>query len=306
MTCATSRLVQDHGRIPRKENAIVSSHWCGPDRMRAIHTIRFSTPIHEYQVEHPHWRDRILLFDDGTFIRKSSGCVGSYEANQGHFILRWLDWGAEFFELGEDGTLHHSKVPHLEPKSAEKSLCHPSSARLHLGCGPNQLAGWFNLDLPEIDIRQPLPFADETVEAFFLEHVIEHVSPPEAYRFMMEARRCLRPGGVLRLTFPDVIRIAEQATPEYVTFLRNAGWADQEGGAAVRSIVLNHGHLGVWSEATMRTVLESLGFSVSAHLPGESNHLHLKNLEHHGSQIGEAFNAIESCCLEAMKLMPKN
>ncbi len=115
VTRATNRLVYDHSRFPRVENAVVSSHGCGSDRMRAIHTIRFSTPVGEIPVCHPQWKDQIQLFEDGTFIRKSTDCAGIYQENDGSFLLRWFDWGAESFELADDGTLYPTKMPQQEP-----------------------------------------------------------------------------------------------------------------------------------------------------------------------------------------------
>lgn len=91
---------------------------------------------------------------------------------------------------------------------------------IQMGCGANILPGWINLDLPQYDITRPLPWEDECVDAYFLEHVIEHVLPAEAYGFFMEAWRTLKPGGVLRLAFPDLLRIAKQSTPEYISFLQ--------------------------------------------------------------------------------------
>lgn len=172
---------------------------------------------------------------------------------------------------------------------------------LHLGCGRIRLSGWQNLDLPEIDIRRALPWESESADAIFLEHVIEHVTPPEAFRFMKEAHRVLKPGGVLRLAFPDVVRIARGATESYREWLKQAGWGDGSASSAVESIILNHRHLGVWSEETMRVALKAAGFEVRIESVGESSVPHLRNLEQHGTQIGHENNAIETCCLEAVK-----
>ncbi|RYD67789.1 MAG: glycosyltransferase family 2 protein, partial [Verrucomicrobiaceae bacterium] len=114
VTCATNRLVYNHSRFPRVENAVVSSHRCSPDRMRAIHTIRFSIPVGEIPVCHPQWEDRIQLFEGGTFIRKSTDCAGIYQKSDGSFLLRWFDWGVESFGLADDGTLYLTKMPQQE------------------------------------------------------------------------------------------------------------------------------------------------------------------------------------------------
>ncbi|MFE7588510.1 class I SAM-dependent methyltransferase [Kitasatospora sp. NPDC057512] len=61
---------------------------------------------------------------------------------------------------------------------------------------------WFT----QLDISEPLPFADASVDWVYAEHLIEHVTMPVAVGWLREARRVLRPGGVLRLTTPDLAR----------------------------------------------------------------------------------------------------
>jgi predicted SAM-dependent methyltransferase len=60
----------------------------------------------------------------------------------------------------------------------------------------------------ELDIAQPLPFAAGSVDWVYAEHLIEHVPPPVAVGWLSEVRRVLAPGGVLRLTTPDLARYA--------------------------------------------------------------------------------------------------
>lgn len=180
------------------------------------------------------------------------------------------------------------------------AAAHPG-LRLHLGCQHNRIDGWENLDFPEIDIRKPLPWPAGAMGLMFLEHVIEHVPPPDAYRFIEEAWRVLVPGGVLRLAFPDVTRIARMAGDEYLEFVKKHGYGDGSRGSAIKAIVTRHGHLGVWSAETMRVVLEAVGFQVEVREPGESRFPELRDIEQHGHQIGECFNRIETVCLDAIK-----
>lgn len=55
-----------------------------------------------------------------------------------------------------------------------------------------------------LDIGAPLPFADGAVDWVYAEHLIEHVTLPVAIGWLAEVRRVLAPGGLLRLTMPDL------------------------------------------------------------------------------------------------------
>jgi predicted SAM-dependent methyltransferase len=56
----------------------------------------------------------------------------------------------------------------------------------------------------EMDISRTLPVADDTIDWAFAEHLIEHVSMSVGIAWLTEVRRVLRPGGLLRLTTPDL------------------------------------------------------------------------------------------------------
>src|SRR5438046_4862528 len=81
--------------------------------------------------------------------------------------------------------------------------------KLHIGCGPQILRGWINVDNAEYpgvdrihDVTQGLPFED--VSHIFAEHFIEHLPYPDALALMRECRRVLRDDGVLRLSTPNL------------------------------------------------------------------------------------------------------
>lgn len=86
---------------------------------------------------------------------------------------------------------------------------------LNLGCGRHFHRSWVNVDLvsssPEVishDLRQPLPFENESFDVVYHSHVIEHLPRPLAPRFLLECYRVLRPRGVLRVAAPDLETIA--------------------------------------------------------------------------------------------------
>ena len=61
----------------------------------------------------------------------------------------------------------------------------------------------------ELDIAKPLPFGAGCVDWVYAEHLIEHVQPLVAIGWLSEVRRILAPGGLLRLTTPDLAKYAE-------------------------------------------------------------------------------------------------
>lgn len=87
---------------------------------------------------------------------------------------------------------------------------------LNLGCGRRYHPAWTNLDLeaaaPEVlahDLTQGLPFGDNTFDAVYHSHVLEHFSPEQGQALIAECVRVLRPGGVLRIVVPDLEQIAQ-------------------------------------------------------------------------------------------------
>jgi len=54
------------------------------------------------------------------------------------------------------------------------------------------------------DVRKSLPFADKTFEATYALHIIEHLTPAEAASLVNELYRVLKPGGIVRISTPDL------------------------------------------------------------------------------------------------------
>jgi len=54
------------------------------------------------------------------------------------------------------------------------------------------------------DATRHIPWPDASVEAIYSSHMIEHLDRHDADLFLREARRVLRPGGVIRLSTPGL------------------------------------------------------------------------------------------------------
>lgn len=96
---------------------------------------------------------------------------------------------------------------------------------VNLACGSVFHPAWRNFDVmpvaPEVkrlDLRRPLPFADESVDVCYASHVLEHLRPTAARVFLAECYRVIRKEGVIRLVVPDLEAIVQ----EYVRLLERA------------------------------------------------------------------------------------
>ncbi len=81
--------------------------------------------------------------------------------------------------------------------------------RLHVGCGTKIKKGWVNIDLSSradivLDLREPLPFLQNSCAIVYSEHFLEHIDYPEPTQsFLKECYRVLEPGGLFSVGVPD-------------------------------------------------------------------------------------------------------
>jgi predicted SAM-dependent methyltransferase len=117
----------------------------------------------------------------------------------------------------------------LRTDSAPRSRLVPY---LNVGCGERGHPDWINLDLhprrPHTlrhdAAAAPLPFAPGSFAAVYLSHVLEHVPAERASFVLVECRRVLRPGGILRIVVPDL----EQIASLYAQTIERAWHGDDE------------------------------------------------------------------------------
>jgi predicted SAM-dependent methyltransferase len=172
------------------------------------------------------------------------------------------------------------------------------ASQVHLGCGPNILRGWANLDMGgpsgvvRFDCSRPLPFASGSVDVVFSEHFIEHVRRDQAVSVIRECFRILRPGGVLRLSTPDLAALVSEYLAGRTDEWLDMGWAPRRPCDLMNEGMRLWGHQYVWDEDALTAVLVEERFStvvrVSWH---ESDHADLRGLESrpfHGDLILEA------------------
>ncbi|MBE2240723.1 MAG: methyltransferase domain-containing protein [Caldilineaceae bacterium] len=103
----------------------------------------------------------------------------------------------------------------------------------NIGCGTTFHPDWINLDLysssPNVrayDVTRGMPFPDNSLDAVYLSHMLEHLEKTTARAVLSESFRVLCSGGVVRVVVPDL----EGIVRAYLAALERAidGNADDE------------------------------------------------------------------------------
>ena len=137
--------------------------------------------------------------------------------------------------------------------------------KLHLGCGNIVLDGWLNLDLDSSvadvihDLTKPLPFADGSVRYIFAEHMIEHVEYAEAECLLRECRRVLAPGGIVRMTTPDLAWLAMTYLSTITTQWGDL-WQPRSPCALLNEGMRSWGHRYLYDRSDLRSLFARCGF----------------------------------------------
>jgi predicted SAM-dependent methyltransferase len=170
--------------------------------------------------------------------------------------------------------------------------------RLHLACGTNVLPGWANVDLDgpqgviKLDLTQDLPIADGRIEFVFCEHFIEHVPLATAQKLLREVWRCLRPGGVLRLSTPDLDMLVEHYQTRRLDTWRDVGWLPDTACRLLNEGMHAWGHEFVYDQTELERAFREAGFRSYERVRWRSSgHVELAGLEcrpDHGELIYEA------------------
>lgn len=165
--------------------------------------------------------------------------------------------------------------------------------RLEIG-GHHQREGWIVTNVNAftrlyLDATKRWPLEDNTVEYLFSDNVIEHLSLDEGRAMLSEARRCIRPGGVIRIVTPDLRAHIDMyldgdsaLRTEASTHYRTLGLTVEHPVDLVRIPIAAFGHHRgyLYDFETLVKELESAGFRSPARLePGISSHAPLSGLD---------------------------
>ena len=175
--------------------------------------------------------------------------------------------------------------------------------RINVGCGSSPTDGWRNYDnslsirlarvplLTEIlrmfrllsraqfeyakfarknevfhaDVTRRIPLGDGSCDAVYTSHMFHHLNERERRGFLSEALRVLAPGGIIRISVPDLDRWFEAygKTGDSDAFLSGIGAFSHSDSWSARLRVLFLGFRGrqwMYNGKTLATVLEKCGF----------------------------------------------
>ena len=80
------------------------------------------------------------------------------------------------------------------------------------------------------DITKRLPFTDNSVDAVYHSHVLEHFDRNKAHEFLKEQLRVLRSGGIVRVVVPDFERSCRNYLDHILLCERNPAAIDEHDG----------------------------------------------------------------------------
>ncbi len=143
---------------------------------------------------------------------------------------------------------------------------------IDLGAGDNYTDGWTHVDFyririkfwktnkkmrkPEVetDFRYPFNCADNVADGIYTCHTLEHLYPNQAYLFLSEIFRILKPGCWLRIIVPDMRKIVEyyNGNNDLFDFKYRI--------EAISHSTQNYGHHSAWDEELLTSVLKLHGF----------------------------------------------
>jgi predicted SAM-dependent methyltransferase len=123
------------------------------------------------------------------------------------------------------------------------------------------------------DVTQPLPVEDGAFDWAYSEHLIEHISQAQAVAWLKDVRRVVKPGGLLRLTTPDLERYAAAYAQRDEPFFAEHSRRLREFGLPAmptrRAFMLNQifqfwGHRWIYDFDELVHVLVQAGFAADA------------------------------------------
>ncbi len=139
------------------------------------------------------------------------------------------------------------------------------------------------LGLPGVtawDLRRGLPTSLLNLDYAYSEHFIEHITKKDAARLLADVHRALRPGGVLRLSTPDLEELVNVYLNGPLDEWEDVSWVSASRRALLNEGMRSWGHLYLYDFEELASLLAEVGFdSIERVNWRESTHQELTALE---------------------------
>lgn len=172
---------------------------------------------------------------------------------------------------------------------------------LRVGEGP-EIEDSLQLSLAEVEQAAELPCEDDVFERVVSEELVHRLEPPQLTRVLTQFRKALLPGGVIRLSTPNlafVMKVAAGEEPDFTAwygrqFLSRAREGKGDAAAVANHLQRSWGHRYSYDLGALEECLEAAGFAeVRAAAVGE---------EESSGRMPEGFYAKERLVVEATAL----
>ncbi len=194
--------------------------------------------------------------------------------------------------------------------------------KIGIGAGGSRREGWLSTDYDPpardivfLDATKPFPLADNSVDYYVAEHMIEHIPLTDGLYMLRECLRTLKPGGKIRLATPDIRRYqcflngrAQGEAGRYIRWSNETFGGDLEksladsGIVTFNRVVREWGHQFLYDPATLTEILQRAGFTaITPREVGESDDTHLQNIELRAGGEFDFANTYETMIFEASK-----
>ncbi len=160
--------------------------------------------------------------------------------------------------------------------------------KLNIGCGSVKIPNWINIDIEPgadlvMDVRNGLPFKDNSAEFIYNEHFIEHLEYGDGKKTINEFYRVLKKGGILRIATPDLDYIIQK----YLEHWKDQDWLSwpehqfiKTKGQMINISFRWWGHQYLYNEEDLKKLLINAGFENTIRCKhAESSYHELKHLE---------------------------
>jgi predicted SAM-dependent methyltransferase len=204
------------------------------------------------------------------------------------------------------------------PEKIAQYLSTHKEKYLNMGSGFNPLTNWLNGDYNErpesvfMDGTKKLMLPDNSFNAIFSEHMIEHIHYTDANNMIKEFYRILQPGGKIRINTPDLKFLIDLYSSEKTDVQKNyIEWSagkfidyapEKSDTFVINNFMRDWGHCFIYDARSLKHMLEVNGFkNVEKTQLGVTSYPIFNNVEMHGGIIPAEFNELETLVVEAEK-----